>query len=129
MAVSYSIISRRNPRDPDAPDTFHPSVKSTGRLTLHQLAEAIADISTVSSADTYAVLESLISLIPKELAKGNVVELGDLGSFFVRIKTHGSETDSEASAKNIEKVLPRFYPGQRFKDVLSQIKFVKADSA
>ena len=129
MTVKYSVIPRRNPQDPDAPETYHPSVKSTDRVSLHDLAETIAEISTVSSTDTYAVLEALVSIIPKELARGNVVELGDLGSFFIRTKSSGAATEDDVSPKNIDSVLPRFYPGQRFKEVLSSIQFVKVDGS
>ncbi|HKJ67612.1 MAG TPA: hypothetical protein VKA68_06615 [bacterium] len=74
MAVKYKVSPRRNPRDPDDPETNHPSVKSTARVSLHDLAETIAESSPVSSTDTYAVLEALVSIIRKELARGNVVE-------------------------------------------------------
>ncbi len=128
MSVAYRIITRRDPSDPEAPETYHPSVRSSGRVTIRDLAETLAVISTVSSADTYAVLEALVSIIPKELAKGNLVELGDLGSFSIRIRTTGAETQSGVSSDSITNVLPRFYPGKRFKQVLEQIEFVKAAS-
>lgn len=46
-----------------------------GRKTLRQMAERISQISTVSSADTMAALEALLTTIPQELAAGNIVEL------------------------------------------------------
>lgn len=94
-------------------------------MTLRNLADQIADISTVSSLDTLAVLEGLLKIIPREIAKGNIVELGDLGSFRVRIKSEGSDTAEEVNATNIVNILPHFVPGKLFKKTLRMADFEK----
>jgi len=53
-------MERANPRDPQAAKKFYAIASSDGEVTLRQLAERIAEISTVSSIDTLAVLESLL---------------------------------------------------------------------
>ena len=70
MAVKYSIMQRPKPGDASAPKKFYAVAKSDGEVTLRQLAEQIADISTVSSIDTLAVLESLLKVIPNHLLRG-----------------------------------------------------------
>jgi hypothetical protein len=47
MSVKFNIVERGNPSNPQAPKKFYPSIQSSGRMTL------------------------------RELAKGNIVELGD----------------------------------------------------
>ena len=37
-----------------------------------------------------AVLEAIVWIVPKEVANGNIVELGDFGSFRLRIKSEGN---------------------------------------
>ncbi len=125
MTVKYNVITRNNPANPTAPPKYYPSIKSSGRVTLRRLANQIAEISTVSSVDTLAVLEALLTLIPRELTDGNIVELGDLGSFRLRIQSEGVETEEAVSAHNIKKVLPLFTPGKEFKRVLGQTEFSK----
>ncbi len=125
MTVPFHAVARRNPRDPEAPPKYYPQVKSRDKTTLRQLAERIADISTVSSVDTMAVLEALLKVIPQELADGNLVQLGELGSFSLRTRTTGSETAEEVTAHNIINTLPGFRPGKLFKDELDQITFEK----
>lgn len=68
MTVKFNVVERGNPADAGAPKKFYPSVVSTGRKTLRQIATRITQISTVSSTDTLAVLEALLNVIPEELA-------------------------------------------------------------
>lgn len=128
MPVTYNIVKKHNQVNPEAPPRYYPSVKSTGRVTMRNLAETIAAMSTVSSIDVYAVLEALTSLLPEELANGNIVELGDLGSFSIRARATGEPNRSDVSSKNITKLLPRFYPGKRFTEMLSKARFVKSQN-
>lgn len=99
---------------------------SSGRVTLRQLAEVIASISTVSSADTMAMLEALLMVIPGELAKGNIVELGDFGNFWLKANSKGCDTADDVDATQIARLLPRFNPGKEFKKALCAIEFEKA---
>ena len=126
MSVKFNVVERGNPSNPEAPKKHYPSVTSSGRLTLRQLAQEISRISTVSSADTMAVLEALLSTIPNELTKGNIVELGDFGSFWLKANADGADTPQAVRASQISTLLPRFNPGKEFKKVLDTIEFEKA---
>jgi predicted histone-like DNA-binding protein len=126
MTVKYNVVERGNPSNPQAPKKFYPSVASSGRKTLRQMAERIAQISTVSSADTMAVLEALLTTIPQELASGNIVELGDFGNFWLKNEANGAATAEEVRATQVTNILPRFNAGKEFKKVLATIEFEKA---
>ncbi len=126
MTVKFNVVERGNPSNPAAPKKFYPSIESSGRKTLRQMAGRISEISTVSSADTMAVLEALLTTIPQELAAGNIVELGDFGNFWLRSESEGAATAAEVRADQIKGVLPRFNPGKEFKKVLDVIEFEKA---
>ena len=126
MSVKYNVVERANPSNREAPKKFYPSIVSSGRLTLRQLAKEISNISTISSADTMAVLEALLTVIPAELAKGNIVELGDFGNFWLKSSGEGSDSADAVRATQIGGVLPRFNPGKEFKKVLDGIEYEKA---
>jgi hypothetical protein len=83
MNVKYNVVERANPSNREAPKKFYPSIVSSGRMTSRELAAEAANVSTLSSADLAAALEIFLNIIPKELAKGNIVELGDFGSFWL----------------------------------------------
>jgi len=126
MSVKYNIVERGNPADPTAPKKFYPSIVSSGRADEDLISDQIANASTVSPPDIAAVLKSLLNQIPQELSRGNVVDLGDFGSFWLKTKSEGSETAEEVRSSNVHTLRPRFYPGKKFKEVLDKITFEKA---
>lgn len=125
MSVKYNLIERANPLDREAAKKWYPSIQASGRLTLRQLAAIAADRSTLTETDFIAAVESFLAIIPKELAKGNVVELGDFGTFWLRITAEGAETEESVRNDNITGILPRFNPGKEFKNVLKLVVFSK----
>ena len=125
MSVKYNIIERGNPSDREAPKKFYVSIQSSGRVTTRELAERAAQMSTLTTVDMMAAIESFLAIVPGELAKGNIVELGDFGSFWLKATSEGAETAEEVRADQIGTVLPRFNPGREFKRVLDGIKFNK----
>ena len=125
MSVKYNVVERGNPSKPEEPKKFYPSIQSSGRLTLRELAEEAADRSTLTTADILAAVESFLAIIPKELAKGNIVELGDFGSFWLKTNSEGVEAAENVRADQISTVLPRFNPGKQFKRTLEVIIFNK----
>ncbi len=128
MTAKYTVIERRNPQDPDGPRKYYPSYKSDGRTKQRQLALEAADRSTLSDADMDASMTNLLTLIPKHLAEGKIVDLGDFGTFRLTINSEGSETPEQVTANNIKKVNVRFTPGQAFKEALGKVQFVKDNS-
>ena len=126
MNVKYNVVERANPSNRAAPKKFYPSIVSSGRMTVRELAAEAANASTLNSADLAAALEIFLSIIPKELAKGHIVELGDFGSFWLKSTAEGSDTAEEVRATQINGVLPRFNAGKEFKKVLDSIQFEKA---
>ncbi len=82
-------------------------------------------MSTVSMLVTVAVIEALLSIIPYEMGKGNIVRLGAFGSFWVKVKTVGVETPESVTSSNNAGVVPRFTPGKEFKDQLKTYSFEK----
>lgn len=110
---------------PTLSKNYYPQVKSSGKVMLRQFAQQIADISTVSAVDTIAVLEALLTVIPRELAEGRIVRLGDFGSFSLRIRGQGADTPEGVTAHNITKTLTSFRPGKLFKGALDNISFEK----
>lgn len=125
MTVKFNIVERGNPSNREAPKKFYPSVQSSGRVTTRDVVEMAAQRSTMSSIDMMAAIETFLAIIPEQLAKGNIVELGEFGNFWLRIEAEGAETEDAVRADLITGVKPRFNPGKLFKKVLDGIDFVK----
>lgn len=125
MTVKFNVVERGNPTNREAPKKFYPSILSSGRVTTRELAERAAQMSTLTTTDMVAAIESLLTIIPDELAKGNIVELGDFGSFWLRTTSDGAESAEDVRSAQITGVLPRFNPGREFKRTLDAIIFNK----
>jgi predicted histone-like DNA-binding protein len=125
MPVKFNIVERANPSNRQAPTKYYPSLHSSGRVTTQELAEMAADRSTLTTADMMAAIETILSIIPLQLKKGNVVELGDFGSFWLKSSSDGADSIGEVSPNQITSLLPRFIPGKRFRMVLKTVEYTR----
>jgi len=125
MSVNYKSVPKKNPGNQTAPAKYYAQVVSSGDMTLRQVAQQIALISTVSTADTLAVLENFLQVVPTALAEGKIVRLGDFGSYSLTVKSDGALTDSELSVNQIKKTTVKFRPGKIFMKTINDIDFKK----
>ena len=125
MPIKFNVVQRGNPARPDAPRRYYPSIQSSGRMTVRELAEKAADMSTLSTVDMMAAIESFLAIVPEALADGKIVELGDFGSFWLRSVSDGADQADEVRGRLIRSLIPRFMPGKRFKRVLDDARFEK----
>ncbi len=126
MPVNYSVIQRIKPGDAAAPRKFYALAKSNGEVSLRELSNLVAEISTVSTIDTLAVLEGLIKVMPKELLDGNIIRLGEFGDFRLNLSSEGVDTEDAFSKNNIKGVKINFRPGKLIKTALKTVDFKKA---
>jgi len=125
MSIQFNIVKRGNPARPNMPKKYYPSIQSGGRVTLRELAERAANMSTLSTTDILAAVESFLTIIPEELANGRIVELGDFGNFWLRSTSDGVERPEEVRGSQVTSLIPRFNAGKRFKRVLRAVRFEK----
>lgn len=125
MAVNYRAVAKKNPSNQTAPAKYYPQVKSTGDTTLRQLAKEISEISTVSTTDAMAVIEGFLAVVPRALANGKIVRLGEFGSFSISVNGEGSTTADELSRHHIKKASVKFRPGKIFQQEIVTIEFKK----
>lgn len=125
MSVKFKATPKKNPRDLNATPKFYPTVVSDGEYTLKELSERIAEMSTVSRPDTLAALQSLVLILPKVLAQGKIVRLGDLGSLRLVIKGEGADDEKKLQSSSITSIKIIFTPGKEIKEALLTIVFEK----
>ena len=125
MTIRYNVVPKVDPRNLEAPPKYYPTAVSTGRTDMRALAERIAEISTVSTIDSMAMLEALQVVIPDELSQGKIVDLGGFGAFRLTIKASGEAVPDDVSVRNIKTTRVQFKPGPGFIDMLKGLKFRK----
>jgi predicted histone-like DNA-binding protein len=126
MPVKYIIVPHKIPSKPDQPVTYYPRLKSSGEIDLREIAKDIAQESTVSPGDTLAVIESLLQNLPRYLAEGYIVRLGELGSFYLSIQAEGSPDPESVNRYKIKRNKLHFRAGKLVKQMLKHIDYRKA---
>ncbi|MDR1645337.1 MAG: HU family DNA-binding protein [Tannerellaceae bacterium] len=111
MAVRYTVSERGNPLQPQQQKKWCANAKSAGDTTLRALGKEIAARSTVSPADTQAVLVALTEVLVQNLAEGKLVRLGDFGAFQVSVSSEGAENRSEVQRFVNQRQQGRFQTG------------------
>lgn len=125
MAIKFNVLEIGKPGDPAAPKKFYARPVHAGEITLEDLAEDISHASTLTEADVYAVLQSLVREIPRNISRGYIVRLGNLGAFRLGSNSEGSGTAEEVTAANIRRKRLLFHPGKRVLSVMANLTFEK----
>lgn len=92
---------------------WYPEAVIVGKpVSTDHVADRLAAMSTVSRADTYAVLKDLGRVLGNYMAEGRSVRLEGLGTFRYTAVTNGNGvgTPDEVSASQISGVRVRFLP-------------------
>lgn len=126
MAIKFNIHEIGNPVDPNAPKKFYARPVHNGEITLEELATDISHASSINESDVYAVLQSLVREIPRNIAKGYIVRLGNLGSFRLMTKSSGSDLPEQVSGANITAKRLLFHAGRSIKEALQRLTFKKS---
>lgn len=125
MAIKFNIMEKGKPGDPTAPKKFYARPVHTGEISLEDLSEDISHASSLTESDVYAVLQSLVREIPRNISRGYIVRLGNLGAFRLGSNSTGSDTAEEVTAANIFRKRLLFHPGKRVKSVVNDLTFTK----
>ena len=125
MAITLKTIQRGEPGVPGGGEKkWYASANATGEVDLDQLSELIEMISTVSSIDIYGVLKGFIKVVPRELADGNIVRLGDLGYLRISVSSEGYDSEEEVRASSVTNTRIIFTPGKALDGMLNNLEFV-----
>ena len=125
MAVKIVLSERGNPQKPQDAKKWYGATKSTGDSTLRTLCKEIGARSTVSAADTQAVLVALTEVMVEHLANGKIIRLGDFGAFQVSVSSAGAETKEKFNASMIRRGKVLFRPGIDIREMLNNLKYEK----
>ena len=88
-------------------------------------SEQFCQSATVTEADCQAFIFALVAKVSLALEQGQIVRLGHLVAFQVRVKGIASEFPKEVNPKTIMSVSLNYRPNLRFKKMLANLKFVK----
>ena len=123
--VTYSVAPRINPRDKEAAPKFYARAQASGDVNIREMSERIQQSCTVTKADVQAVLVALEDVIIDALKGGEIVRLGDLGTFQIGISSKGAVTEEDYTDALIKKARINFRPGSALVGALDGLTFQK----
>lgn len=132
--INYSIVMRQNPSKYGAEGEIvkkaYPAAQIGNSMDINEFAEHISSHGCVySRADIAAVLTMAVDCIREQLLAGNKINLGDLGAFWVSLKSKGAESAADfVAANDITKVKVTWTPGKSFKNLKSDATFKQVPS-
>lgn len=129
MSLKIKAVSRKNPQDPTAPPAWYANAVSSGKVGIDELAEGIANASTMSRADIYGVIVALVDEVVTRLADGKLVEMGKLGTLRMTVNSEGTDAESKVSASLVKKINVRYRAGSDIKTKVQSIKLEKVSAA
>ena len=124
-SVTYSVVPRVNPRDKEAAPKFYAQAQARGDVNIRKMATRIQGSCTVTKADVYAVLVALEDVIMEALQNGEIVRLGELGTFQVSLSGKGAVTSEDYDTSLIKKARINFRPGLSLAGMLHTLSFSK----
>ena len=126
MSVYYKSIQRVEPGVVGGGTRkYYATIVPGNTLDLVELSQDVADNTTVSETDAYAVLKALEKQIPKQLSRGFKIKLGDFGYFRLSLSSTGHELEEEVDVNSIKKARIIFTPGMYIKNILKTLKYEK----
>ena len=123
--VTYSVVPRINPREKNDPPKYYAQAQASGDVNIREMSERIQASCTVTKADVYAVLVSMEDVIIDALKSGEIVRLGDLGTFQIGVSGKGTLTEEEYDSSLIQKARINFRPGMALSCMLTSLTYAK----
>ena len=123
--VTYSVVPRLNPRDKDASPKYYAQAQASGDVNIREMSERIQQSCTVHKADVHAVLVALEDTMIDALKGGEIVRLGDLGTFQIGVSGKGALTEEDYTPALIQKARINFRPGIVLSGILTSLNFSK----
>ena len=113
MPAKYKLVLRKDMRKDAAEGSklYYASANTTGTCDVYELCDLISAQSTASSGDVKLILDELVNVMRRNLGKGEVVKVGELGSFQLQFGSTGTLTEKEFSHALIKSRRIVFRPG------------------
>lgn len=111
MAIRYVIQLRSNPLKKEEDAKFYLAAKSLGSIDRKSLIEDMVRNTSLTKNEAATGIDYLFEAIPRFLALGFTVKLGELGYFKTTISCEGVDALTDATPDKVRKLRVRFIPG------------------
>ena len=128
MSIKYSLMELRNPLRPQDEKRVYAKAQVREKVGLNTITEEISYSTSRTDGDVMSALRALMRITHKHLADGDMVELGDFGTFQYQLSSDAADTKEEFTHANIRKVRLQFRPGRMWKPNVKDFQFERVIS-
>lgn len=124
MLIIITHIGKTNPTDSSLPMFYYPRAIKSGEVDLEKLSEQIANGSSLTIVDCYAVIVSLVATFTS-IKWWKIMRLGQLCAFQISVKGTVNPATQTLTSKSVTSASILFRPGKKFKAMLKNLTFIK----
>ncbi len=106
---------------PEDPAKLYASAIHSAKIDIAGLAVAVSERCSLRRSDVQGALLALMEIIPNELLKGNIISLGELGSFYTSVISEGVKTEEDLSITMVKGTRIKYRPTKELKKKLRMI--------
>lgn len=119
MAIKYSLSARHNPENPALPKKIYANAQYNELIDLPALARHIQEHGSPFTRDVIqGVLSAAVDCLREQLVAGNKVDFGDLGSFYVSLRSEGVAKAEEFNPRtHVKSVDVKWSPSVYFENL------------
>ena len=128
--LKYRLIERKNLSKDAEPGSmlFYPVLDSNGRVSFDDLCDEISEQGSLTSGDIKNCVDRLIHAAAHHLKEGRSVDMGDLGSFSVILRSAGAATKKAYDPQKLMRTPKvRYYPGGLIHEVQDCLQYQRVD--
>lgn len=125
MGAKYTVVERKDPRNPEVQGKYYLSNKSDGLIDVRELAVYISLRSGVSIGHCQGIIEDLGEEIETALLRGETLDLGPIGILSMNFKSEGSILAEDFNESLIKRVYIHLRCRKSLLNKLSSIPYSK----
>lgn len=126
--IEYNIVQREITVGFSPGPKYLAVIDRGSKMTQEQLADRIADMSSLAYNDVLSAIAALQMVIAEATMSGITVQLDQLGNFTPYLKSMDIDTKEEVDTSTIKRLRVNFNPNVRFKNKLKSTGFVSKNS-
>jgi predicted histone-like DNA-binding protein len=124
--VTLKGIPKRNPQAPAEDPKFYASLVHEERVEIDALATKVSQRCSLRRSDVHGVLVALMDIIPEQLLNGDIVALGELGSFCAAVSSEGVDSVDDLSVTMVRGAKIQYRPTKELKKKLRMLDYTIA---
>ena len=125
MPLYYVIKTRENPIDRTLPAKFYLTVKSLPAVDRKTFIEDMVRNTSLTKNEATTALDYLFESLPRYIALGHTVKLGELGFFKATLKSEGKENIKDATTDLVKRKKIHFVFGKGIREKVNNLTLEK----